>query len=129
MHNRSQYALAPLAEQKSAAMALQSARSHPQSGRLYRRIHLTVPVTLLNPGESRVAEHGVTENVSPRGARVLVTTPIEPNVLLLLRSPTPRFRTSVRVVYCERISGGQFGLGLELEGPSVNWSGDPMDAA
>jgi PilZ domain len=129
MHNRSQYALAPLAEQKSAAMALRSARSHTQSGRLHRRIPLTVPVKLLNVGEPPVAEDGVTENVSPRGVRVLVKTPIEPNALLLLRSPAPRFRTSVRVVYCEPISGGQFGLGLELEGPSVNWSGNPMDAA
>jgi hypothetical protein len=128
MHNRSQYALTPLAEQKSAAMALQSARSYPQSGRFHRRIHLTVPVKLLNLGEPRVTEDGVTENVSPRGARVLVKTPIEPDAILLLKSLAPSFRTSVRVVYCERISGGQFGLGLELEGPSVNWSGNPMDA-
>ena len=109
-------------------MTLQSARSRTQSGRLYRRIHLTVPVKLLNPGEPRVAEDGVTQNVSPRGARVLVKTPIEPDALLLLKSPTPRFRTSVRVVYCELLSGGQFGLGLQVEGPSVNWAGTSMDA-
>lgn len=129
MHKRSQYPLTPLAEQKSAAMALQFARSHTQSGRLDRRIHLTVPVKLQNPAEPRVAEDGVTENVSPRGARVLVKTPIEPDALLLLKSPTPRFRTSVRVVYCEPLSGGQFGLGLEVDGPSVNWTGTSMDAA
>jgi len=129
MHNRSQYALAPLVDQGSAAMALHSARSHTQSGRLHRRIHLTVPVKLLNPWEPRVAEDGVTENVSPRGARVLVKTPIEPDALLLLKSPTPRFRTSVRVVYCELLSGGQFGLGLQVEGPSVNWAGSATDAA
>jgi hypothetical protein len=118
----------PLAEGKSAAMALQSARSHMQSGRLHRRIHLTVPVSLLNPGEPRVAEDAVTENVSPRGARVLVKTPIEPDALLLLKSPTPRFRTSVRVVYCEPLSGGQFGLGLQLEEVSVNWTETTTDA-
>jgi hypothetical protein len=108
-------------------MALQSARSM-QSGRLHRRIHLTVPVRLLNPGEPRVAEDAVTENVSPRGARVLVKTPIEPDALLLLKSPAPRFRTSVRVVYCEPLSGGQFGLGLELEEVSVNWTETTTDA-
>lgn len=129
MHKRSQYPLAPLAEQKSAAMALQFARSHTQSGRLDRRIHLTVPVKLQNPADPRVAEDGVTENVSPRGARVLVKTPIAPDALLLLKSPTPKFRTSVRVVYCELLSGGQFGLGLEIEGVSVNWTGNSMDTA
>lgn len=128
MHNRSQYALAPLAEQKSAAMAMQSARSPMQSGRLHRRIHLTVPVKLLNAGEPRVAEDGVTENVSPRGARVLLNTPIERDAILLLKSPTPGLRTSVRVVYCEPLSGGQFGLGLQLEGPTVNWTGSARDA-
>jgi hypothetical protein len=121
--------LAPLAEQKSAAMALQAARSHTQSGRLHRRIHLTVPVNLLNAGEPRAAEDGVTENVSPRGARVLVKTPMESDALLLLKSPTSRFRTSVRVVYCELLPGGQFGLGLQVEGPSINWTESPMDAA
>jgi PilZ domain len=110
-------------------MAMQSARPHMQSGRLHRRIQLTVPVKLLNAGKPPVSEDGVTENVSPRGARVVVNTPIEPDALLLLRSPTPGFRTSVRVVYCERLSGGQFGLGLQLEGPTVNWSGGTTDAA
>lgn len=108
-------------------MVLQSARV--QSGRLHRRIHLTVPVTLLSPGEPRVAENAVTENVSPLGARVLVKTSIAPEVLLLLKSSTPKFRTSVRVVYCEPLSGGQFGLGLQLQGPSVNWIEESSDAA
>lgn len=119
----------PLAEQKSVAMTLPSAPSHLESGRLHRRIHLTVPVKLLNTGEPRVAEDGVTENVSPWGARVLVNKPIEPDALLLLKSFTPRFRTSVRVVYCEPLSGGQFGLGLQLEGPSVNWTGSATGVA
>jgi hypothetical protein len=118
-----------LAEQKSGAMALRFTRSGLQSGRLYRRIHMTVPVSLLNPGESRVAEDAVTENVSPGGARVLVKTPVAPDVLLQLKSPTPRFRTSVRVVYCEPLSAGQFGLGLQLQGPSVNWIENSTDVA
>lgn len=92
-------------------------------------MRLTAPVTLLFPGDSRAAEDAVTENVSPQGARVLVKAPLEPDVLLQLISPAPRFRTSVRVVYCESLSNGQFGVGLQLQGPSVNWIENITDVA
>ena len=64
----------------------------------------------------------MTENVSPWGARVVVDAPARPDALLFLKSPTHKFQTSVRVVYCKPLSGGQFGVGLQLQGPSVNWT-------
>ena len=110
-------------------MAPQPVRSPMQSGRLHRRRYLTVPVKLLNPDEPGVTEDAVTQNVSPWGARVVVSSRREPDVLLLLKSPTHRLRTSVRVVYCEPLAGGQFGVGLQLQGPSINWLDNSADGS
>jgi len=108
-------------------MASQHVRSDIQSGRLHRRMRLTLPVGLLSPGEPELTQDAVTENVSPWGARVVVNVPTKPDALLLLKSPTHSFQTSVRVVYCEPLSGGQFGAGLQLQGPSVDWTQNLTD--
>jgi hypothetical protein len=92
-----------------------------QSGRYYKRTHLTLPIKLLYPGDVEPSEDAVTENVSPLGVRVLVKTPKEPDTLMLVKSPAPRFRASVRVVYCEPLPSGEFGVGLQLQGQHLNW--------
>jgi hypothetical protein len=92
------------------------------SGRQHSRIRLAIPVKLSDSREAQAAENAVTENVSPQGTRVLVKTPKEPATLLFLHSPTHPFRASARVVYCQPLPGGQFGVGLELQGPAVNWA-------
>jgi hypothetical protein len=92
-----------------------------QPGRLHKRIRITVPIELLYPGEADVSEDAVTENMSPWGVRVVVKTPKEPDTLMLVRSPAPKFRASGRVVYCEPLPGGEFGIGLQLQGPPLSW--------
>ena len=91
-----------------------------QPGRFYKRIRLTLPIKLLCPGNGEASEDAVTENVSPLGVRVVVKTPKEPDTLMFLKSP-PRFRVSARVVYCQPLPGGEFGVGLQVQGPSLNW--------
>jgi hypothetical protein len=90
------------------------------TGRLQRRIRLAAQVKLLDARKPELAENAVTENVSPQGARVLVKTPMQPETLLFLISLEHNFRTSVRVIYCEPLSSEQFGVGLQLQEPSVN---------
>jgi len=92
-------------------------------------MYVTMPVRLLDPEGLRVVADTMTENVSPQGARVVVKTHLEPDALLLLKSLKPKFRMSVRVVYCESLSGGRFGIGLQLRGAVVNWTEDSMDIA
>ena len=94
-----------------------------QTGRFYKRTRLSLPIELLYPGDAEPSEDAVTENVSPLGVRVLVKTPKERDTMMLVRSPAPKFRASVRVVYCEPLPGGEFGVGLQLQGPSLNWLG------
>jgi hypothetical protein len=100
-----------------------------QPGRFYKRIRLAVPVKLLYPGEAEPSEDAVTENVSPLGVRVLVKTPKQPDTVMLVKSPAPKFRASVRVVYCEPLPSGEFGVGLQLHGPSLNWTSSTMETA
>jgi hypothetical protein len=110
-------------------MATGSAFPSAQSGRLHRRIRLTLPVKLLDPSEPRTSQNAVTENVSPSGARVVLEAPKQPDTLLLLKAFTRRFRVSARVVYCQPLAGGKFGVGLELQGHSVNWTNNVSDHA
>lgn len=100
-----------------------------QSGRVHTRVSLALPVKLVDPQEPKVPEDAITENVSPEGARVLVRAPKQPDTALFLHSLTHGFRTSVRVVYCEPLSGGEFGVGLQLRGASVKWAEKASSAA
>jgi hypothetical protein len=93
-----------------------------QHGRFHARTSLTVKVNLIDPQQPGIVDEAMTENVSAQGARAVVKAAKQPGTLLSLYSPRHRFQTFVRVVYCERLRGGQFGVGLELEGPSVNWA-------
>lgn len=92
-----------------------------QPGRSYKRIRLSLPIKLFYPGDREPSADAVTENVSPLGVRVLVKTPQKPDTLMLVKSPAPRFRASVRVVYCEPLPSGEFGVGLQLQGPNLDW--------
>lgn len=99
------------------------------SGRLETRRIFTLPIKLLDPREPEVTENGVTENVSRLGARVLVRAPKKPNAILFLDSPVNSFRTLARVVYCEPLSDGQFGIGLQLKEPTVEWGDKGLSRA
>jgi hypothetical protein len=49
---------------------------------------------------------------------------------LIIRSADGDLRSLVRVVYCQRLEDGRFGIGLQFQGQAVNWSkGSPTGAA
>ena len=99
-----------------------------QPGRFHKRIRLAISVKLVDPADPKVCEDVLTENVSPSGARILVKTRKQPDTLMLVKSPTP-IRASGRVVYCEPLPNGEFAVGLQLQGPSLNWPTNPMGPA
>ncbi|HKS80437.1 MAG TPA: PilZ domain-containing protein [Candidatus Acidoferrales bacterium] len=100
-----------------------------QHGRLQERTHIAFRIRLTDPQHPDVTEEVVTENVSPGGLRVLAKMPVEPGCLLAIDSPTHRFHTSVRVVYCQRIGKNEYVLGMELQGLNVNWTRAPGGTA
>ena len=93
-----------------------------RSGRLEKRIRLAAPVeisSLLNPAAT---ERTTMENLSSLGIRILTHRARELNERLWVRLLDGDLRTLARVVYCQRLPDGRFGVGLQFQGPAVNWS-------
>jgi PilZ domain len=92
-----------------------------RSGRLERRTLLAIPVEISNPLDPNGTERTTTENVSPLGIRVLAQRAKAPNERLMIRSLEGDLRSLVRVVYCQRLSDGRFGVGLQFQQSVANW--------
>jgi hypothetical protein len=90
-----------------------------RTGRIEKRIHLEVPMQisgLQKPGFTDFPENTTSENVSTHGVRVLTKRALPPQERLLVTSlsgseePIP-----ARVVYCQPLAEGVFGVGLQFE--------------
>jgi hypothetical protein len=91
------------------------------SKRAEDRTPMKVTVDLSSLDIRTPAQEGVTENVSPRGARVLTHKPWKPNDRLNVRSLLGNFRSRARVVYCVPVDGELFAIGLQLFATAGNW--------
>ena len=87
----------------------------PTEGRAEKRIRLVVSLEVSRLQYPSDAETTVTENI---GARVLSWRPMKPNERLMIRFLELNLRTQARVVYCERLRHGQFGVGVQFQGLS-----------
>jgi len=90
-----------------------------RTGRVEKRIHLEQPMqisSLQKPGSTDLPEKMTIENVSTDGVRVLTKRVLPPQERLLVSSlmgseePIP-----ARVVYCQPLAEGVFGVGLQFE--------------
>jgi hypothetical protein len=93
-------------------------------GRLERRTRLAVPVEISNLKDPSTPERASTENVCSLGMRVLTLRPKELNDRLLIRSLVGGIRSVARVVYCERLSDGRYGVGIQFLGIGAKWRAD-----
>lgn len=101
-----------------------------RSGRLEKRIPLAVPVEVCTAEDDSALERGTTENVCSLGARVVMRRPKERNERLMIRSVLGNLWTTARVVYCQRLSDGRFGVGIQLQGMRMSWGSKSItDAA
>lgn len=78
------------------------------------RTAVRVAVDLSATDVHTAAQQGITENVSPRGARVVTSKPLHPNDRVIVRSLLGNLRSRARVVYCQALKGGTYAVGLEL---------------
>jgi hypothetical protein len=85
------------------------------------RIPMEVGVHITGHRALPGTETTFTENVSPRGARVLSTRRWKINDQLTLTTLTGSFRSSARVAYCQLVPETGFAVGLEFIEPSGNW--------
>ncbi len=87
---------------------------HVPSGRYEKRTARAVTVELLRLDESQPNKRAVTENVSPRGARVVTDWNFAPGKHLVVSAPKEGVKSLARVVYCQRMESAKFALGLQL---------------
>src|SRR5579859_2133693 len=92
-----------------------------RSGRLEKRIRLEIPMEVSSPRDPSASERATTENVCSLGVRVLTQKAKELNERLLVSSVAGDMRTLARVVYCQRLAGGSFGIGLQFLGVAIDW--------
>ncbi len=74
-----------------------------RSGRLEKRVQLTVPVQISSIRDPAATERTTTENVCSLGVRILTQRAKEMNERLMIRSLMGDLRTLARVVYCQRL--------------------------
>jgi hypothetical protein len=90
-----------------------------QTGRVEKRIRLEVPMQisrLETPGLTDLPEKTTTGNVSSHGVRVLTKRALPPQERLLVTSPiSSEELIRARVVYCQPLAEGVFGVGLQFE--------------
>jgi hypothetical protein len=93
-----------------------------ETGRIEKRIRLVVPVQISSLQDPSTIERTTTENVCSIGARVLSQAAKALNERLLVRFLAGDLRSLARVVYCQRLPDGRFGIGLQFQGGSADWS-------
>jgi PilZ domain len=92
------------------------------TGRFEQRIAKTELVELLHLDGSPTAKvEAFTENVSPRGARVITDSVCAPGKLVRLDAPKEQVNLRGRVVYCQPLGEGKFAVGLRLQVRVEKW--------
>lgn len=100
-----------------------------RSGRLEKRIQLTLPVQISSLYDPSTSERTTTENVCSLGMRVLTQKARELNERLMISSLVGDLRALARVVYCQRLPDGRYGLGIQFQGQSISWPGGAVTGA
>jgi hypothetical protein len=92
-----------------------------KGGRVEKRSALTVRLRISSLDRPGLAEVALTENVSPCGARILVTDAWKPGERVTVELPGRLDSCQAHVVYCERLRTGGTALGLQLARPRLDW--------
>ncbi len=85
------------------------------------RIPMEVGVQIAGHTSVPGVEATFTENVSPRGARVLSTRRWEKNDRLVIYTVSGSFRSLARVAYCETVRDNGFAVGVEFLDSKGKW--------
>lgn len=90
-------------------------------GRSEKRVTMAIPVCLRAAEKLPFIQQGVTANVSPHGARIIIghrwTTNEQPELIF----SSGKLRAQAKVVYCEPQADGKYCLGLHLLSAIADW--------
>jgi hypothetical protein len=82
---------------------------------------MAVAVRIAGHADRPGVETTFTENVSPRGARVLTSRRWKRDTSLTLDSLSGEFRAEARVAYCQAVPGEGFAIGVQFIKPQGRW--------
>src|SRR5215813_4896485 len=91
------------------------------ANRVENRKALKLTVDLSSVDGRVPAREGITVNVSPHGARVVLSQELPRDLRLNVRSMLGSLKARARVVYCEKLDNGLFAVGLELFATVGDW--------
>jgi hypothetical protein len=93
------------------------------SGRMERRLPIIVVVRLaqIEPADSDREERTYTDNISAQGARVFTRYPWQAGDSVRV-TPLRKETASGKVVYCQTLPDGRYGIGVKFQGEPVTWS-------
>jgi hypothetical protein len=86
-----------------------------ESGRLEKRVRLSVPVVISSVDDPPTVERTTTENVCSMGARLVTEHAKGQNEQLMICSPVGDQGRLARVVYCQQQPDGLFKVGVKFE--------------
>ena len=92
------------------------------NGRSERRIKKAVSIEVCLEDAPTFNKTTLTENVSAHGARVRMEQSLKPGQHVLVNSAKEGVRSEARIVYCERVNGHQYVVGLELSKRVEEWA-------
>lgn len=93
-----------------------------RTGRVETRLPLSTSVRISSLEHPDSVEVGLSQNVSPSGASVIVKSRWAPNEPVSVESPPGVFRSRAWVVYCQSVQPGEFVVGLKLLIRQPRWS-------
>lgn len=96
-----------------------------RSGRIEKRVRLAIPVQIVSLEDPSVHERAATENVSALGVRILTQQPKALNARVVISSLAGDLRGAARIVYCQRLPDGRFGVGAQFQDNAIDWRKDP----
>lgn len=86
-----------------------------QSGRLERRMAMSVAARLELRGEPTVVEPVIIKNISTHGACIVAKRPCRVDDSIVISDLLGTFRLAARVIYCsESLLDGQCAIGLQF---------------
>ncbi len=93
------------------------------SGRMERRLPIIVVVRLaqVEPADIEREERTYTDNISAQGARVFSRYPWQAGEKVMV-TPVREETASGKVVYCQTLPDGRYGVGVKFQGDPVTWS-------
>ena len=84
------------------------------TGRSEKRTPVELAVVLSHKHRELFKERVVTENVSSHGLRVVAKSVWAPGTRILVSFAGENIDEQARVVYCQRLTKGQFAVGIHL---------------